>query len=134
VADGDEAVRTLLDPAFDPAREVVLPAGPATPATPSFSGTCRLIGRDADRMSVEAETSGNGYVVLVDAWDPAWRVWLDGRRVELLRANVAFRAVAVGAGRHRVEMRYRPALPWGLVVTGLAITAGLAAVARRPIS
>jgi hypothetical protein len=135
VADGDDAVRTLLDPAFDPAQEVVLSGGPAAPADPSFSGVSRLVARDAERVTVEAELSRGGYVVLVDAWDPAWRATVDGQPADLLRANVAFRAVAVSAGRHRIEMRYRPVmLPWGLVITGVALAAGGAVAGRRVIS
>jgi hypothetical protein len=135
VADGDDAVRTLLDPAFDPGQEVVLPTGPFARADPSFSGTSRLQDRDAERVAVEAELSRPGYVVLVDAWDPAWRATVDGRPADLLRANVAFRAVAVPAGRHHIEMRYRPVtLPWGLVITGLALAAGAAVAGRRLIS
>ena len=122
----------LLDPAFDPAQEVVLPAGPSARAESSFSGVSRLVARDAERVAVEAELSRTGYVVLVDAWDPAWRATVDGRPAELLRANVAFRAVAVSAGRHRIEMRYRPVtLPWGLVITGMALAAGGAVAGRR---
>jgi hypothetical protein len=129
VADGDEAVRMLLDPAFDPAREVVLPSGPAGPAGPAFSGAIHRVARASGGVTVEAELSGSGYVVLVDAWDPAWRASVDGRPVELLRANIAFRAVAVPGGRHLVEMRYRPAaLPWGLGLTALAAALALGVV------
>jgi hypothetical protein len=138
VADGEAGLQMLLDPAFDPARQIVLPAAPATRTDPSSSGTSRVVARGADRVALEAELRGDGYVVLVDAWDPAWRVWVDGRPAELLRANVAFRAVAVPAGRHVVEMRYRPAtLRWGLAISLLAAAAGLAVVARSrrpPIS
>ncbi len=132
IADGEAAVQALLDPAFDPRREIVLPSGPVAPADGSFRGSTRLVAHEADRVALEAELSERGYVVLVDAWDPAWRAEVDGRPVELLRANVAFRAVAVPAGRHRIEMRYRPAtLPWGLGISGLGLVAGVALAAPR---
>ena len=132
VADGAAALRTLFDPAFDPAREVVLAGGPGAPATSFFSGTSRVVSRAADRVRLEADLSGNGYVVLVDAWDPAWRVSVDGRPADLLRANVAFQAVAVTGGRHVIDLRYRPAtLPWGLALTGLAVAAGVAVYFRN---
>jgi uncharacterized membrane protein YfhO len=122
----------LLDPGFDPAREIVLPSGPAAPADGAFSATARLVAREADRVALEAELGGDGYVVLVDAWDPDWQARVDGRPAELLRANVAFRAVAVPAGRHGIEMRYRPAtLPWGLGITGVAVLAGAVLAGRR---
>jgi hypothetical protein len=126
-ADGAAALDLLTDPAFDPGREVVLADGPAASAGAGFSGASRVVGRRADRVELEAELSGDGYVVLVDAWDPAWRATLDGRPVETLRANVGFIAVAAPAGRHHIELRYRPsALPWGLAITALALVAGAA--------
>lgn len=124
VADGAAALQAMLDPAFEPMRQVVLAAGPAAAARPSFSGRSRVVSRAADRVRLEAELNDNGYVVLVDAWDPAWRVSVDGRPGDLLRANVAFQAVAVPGGRHVIDLRYQPAtLPWGLFLTGLAVAA-----------
>jgi uncharacterized membrane protein YfhO len=47
------------------------------------------------------------------------------------RANLAFRAVAVPAGRHVVEMRYRPAtVPTGVVVSAVTLLAGVVAAWR----
>jgi len=132
VADGPEALRALVDPAFDAAREVLLPYGREAAADPAFSGTSRVVVHGSDRVTLEADLASSGYVVLVDAWDPAWQASVDGERVDLLRANVAFRAVAVPAGHHVVEMRYRPAtLPWGIGVSLLAAVACGVAL-RRP--
>ena len=79
-------------------------------------------------------------VVLVDSFDPGWRAWVDGEPAPILRANVAFRAVPVPPGEHRVEMLYRPrALSLGIAVSALTAVIALAAVAalargrlRRP--
>ena len=57
-----------------------------------------------------------------DGYDPGWRASVDGRPASVLRANVAFRAVAVSAGRHVIEMVYRPPLPMaGLVLSGISL-------------
>jgi uncharacterized membrane protein YfhO len=71
--------------------------------------------------------------VVADTYDPGWKATVDGRDAPLLRANLAFRAVPVDAGRHTVEMRYRPAaVVIGLAISGLtAMVAGAALVARR---
>jgi hypothetical protein len=108
VADGASAYALLLRPDFDPAREIVLPEG-APRAAPGFTGTSRVTEMLPDRVRLDAELSQDGYVVLLDAWDPGWRASVDGRPAPVLRANVAFRAVPVPAGRHRVELAYRPA-------------------------
>lgn len=120
IADGLAAYKTLVDPGFDPTREIVLPAGSPAAASPSFSGTSRLGAYLPDRVRIEADLAQPGYVVLVDAYDPAWRATVDGSEAPVLRANTAFRAVAVPAGHHEVELRYRPRS----VVFGLAVSAG----------
>jgi uncharacterized membrane protein YfhO len=70
--------------------------------------------------------------VLVDSYDPGWRADVDGRPAAVERANVAFRGVAVPAGRHRVTLRYRPpAVGMGLVGSLLGLVAA-GVLARRP--
>jgi hypothetical protein len=149
-------LQTLVGPAFDPSREVVLrsrevnprslsswggspappdpPAGAAAPTAPAFSGRSRIVEFRADRVRLESELSAPGFVVLVDAHDAGWRATVDGQPADVLRANVAFRAVAVPAGRHVVEYLYRPrSITWGLAVSGAALLAavGVAAVETR---
>ncbi len=134
VADGLAALRLLVDPSFDPRHEVVLPEGAATPPGPAFGAECHLTEARPDRLRIEARLDSPGYVIALDAFDPGWIARLDGRDVALLRANVGFRAVAVPAGRHEVEMIYRPRGLWpGLLATGAALLLVLGALAtRRP--
>jgi membrane protein YfhO len=139
VADGSAAIGALLDAGLDPRREIVLPSGPSLTPDPAFRGTVVVRHLGMDRITLDADLSGRGYVVLVDAYDPGWRAWVDGRESAIVRANVAFRAVAVEAGRHTVEMRYRPReLILGAALSALALAAlaagGAAAVRRTPLS
>jgi hypothetical protein len=121
IADGADALRMIDDPAFDPRRDVILPDGPPAPPPADFSGTSRIVQWTPDRVTIDAELAQPGYVVLVDTFDPSWRATLDEAPVEILRANVAFRAVRVPAGRHRIEMTCRPRL--------LMLGAGISAIA-----
>jgi uncharacterized membrane protein YfhO len=57
-------------------------------------------------------------VVVSDAWFPGWRATIDGEPAGILPAYSALRGVIVEAGRHRIEMRYRP----GSVVAGALLT------------
>jgi hypothetical protein len=130
VADGIHGLMALIDPAFDPRREIVLPEGRSVPAPAGFHGEARVVHETADRVLIEAELSGDGYVVLVDGHDPGWRAHVDGRKAPLVRANVAFRAVSVPGGRHSVEMVYRPtAALAGLAVSGTTLVALVAFLA-----
>jgi hypothetical protein len=129
VGEGEEALRQLLDPAFAPRAEVVV-SGPGAEAAPAgAAGSVVLDERVADRVRVSARMERAGYVVVTDAFDPGWRAWVDGRPQPVLRANLAFRALRVPAGAHRLEMRYRPrGAVWGaaLSLASLAATALLA--------
>ena len=134
IADGNDAYVALVDPAFDARREVVLATGVPTPADPAFTGGARIAELAADRVRLEVELSSPGYAVLVDSYDPGWRATVDGARADVLRANVAFRAVPVPAGRHVVELRYRPpSVSIGLTVMGGAVllAAALLSSSRR---
>jgi hypothetical protein len=136
IADGAPSLRLIEDPSFDPRREVILPDGApvATPATPP--GTSRIVEWRPDRIRIEAKLAAPGYVVVVDAYDPSWRATVDGAPAEILRANVAFRAVRVPEGRHFIEMVCRPRSLYAGVtasaLTALALVAGLSRRPRRP--
>jgi hypothetical protein len=132
VADGEAARRILQDPAFDPRREVVLADGSALNPPPDFTGTSRVLDLRADRVRLEATASGPGFLVLVDAFDPGWKATLDGRTVPIVRANGSFRAVPVPAGRHLVELIYRPgSIVAGLLVSTVTLVVGLVLVVPR---
>lgn len=54
-----------------------------------------------------------GWVVISDAAWKGWRAFVDGKAVPVARANAAFLAVHVAAGRHDVRVEYRP---WSFVI------------------
>jgi hypothetical protein len=131
VVDGLPALRTLVDPGFDPAREILLPEGTDRAPSPAFSGESRLLDHRPDRVRVEARLDRAGFLVLLDGYDRGWRASVDGREAPLLRANVGFRAIAVPAGAHVVEMRYRPRSAMvGLLVSAVALGVVAAALLR----
>jgi len=134
VADGIEGLEVLIDPGFDPAREVLVPTGSGVappPVTPP--GTARIVEERSDRIALEADLRAPAFVVLADAFDPGWRATLDGTPVALLRANLAFRAVRAPAGHHRIEMVYRPrAIAAGLALSAIALLATLVLLLRAP--
>jgi uncharacterized membrane protein YfhO len=75
-------------------------------------------------VRAQASLSNPGYLVLVDTFDPGWRVRVDGHPATLLRANIAFRAVLLPPGTHEVTFLYRPwsvGLGLTLSATGLAL-------------
>ena len=61
----------------------------------------------------DADMSRPGYVVISDVVWRGWRASIDGRPAGVHRANAAFIAVHVPAGKHEVRLVYRP---WSFVI------------------
>lgn len=127
----------LSDPGYDPRREVLL-EGPraetgGTPPPSGDAGEAAVVEEAPERLLIAVRAPAGGFVVVADAFAPGWRAILDGRAVPILRADGLFRAVAVGAGEHRLEMAYRPAeVPAGFAASlaGLLLAAAWVIMAR----
>ena len=49
-----------------------------------------------------------GYLVLTDTYYPGWQATVDEEPAQILAADHAFRAVALGPGEHMVIFEYTP--------------------------
>jgi hypothetical protein len=104
----------LVAPDFDPARVALLEEPPGVPL-PAASVTApaaamtraRTLEARRTRVVIETDDAAPGVLVIGDAHYPGWTATVDGAPTKLLRADWAFRGVALPAGRHRVELRYR---------------------------
>lgn len=123
-ASPEDAFQRITAPEFDPTRQAVVETGGRTleiPAVRTGAAQERLVIRSGiNTVRVDASIPRASLLVVNDAFYPGWRVYVDGRRRELLRANYAFRGVFVEAGEHTVEFRYLPAS----FVAGAAVSAG----------
>lgn len=130
----------LSDPAFPALDQVIIaasappsegPTGQAPGSTPAAEGKVELIANTPNQVVLRAELGRAGFVVLLDRFDPNWHASLDGREVEVFRADHMFRAVEAPAGTHEIRFFYREKwLGTGLVVS-LATALLLAALAIK---
>jgi len=131
VRDGSEALRLLVDPAFDPRREVVLEGEPGAAGgaggAPEAGGEVVRASFGESRHEVEVRADAPGFLVVTDTWFPGWTVSVDGGPEQPpLRANHLVRAVPVPVGRSRVVFVYRPrAFLAGLWVAAATLALGL---------
>jgi hypothetical protein len=72
------------------------------------SGRARIVSWRPDRIEVEVDADAPGILVLHDTYYPGWFAAVDGREAPILRANLLFRGVEVGEGRHSVVFRFAP--------------------------
>jgi hypothetical protein len=124
------ALRLLDDGTVDPAVTALLEtdvpdlAPPSDPAGESVVVTSYT----ADAIDLRVQAEAAGLVVVSETWDADWRAYVDGERVDVLRANALFRSVWVESGDHLIELRYEPrAFSIGLATS--SGTAGLLLVA-----
>ncbi len=79
---------------------------------------------EPERVVIDTQAATPSMLVLTDAWYPGWEARVDGKKVDVLRADHALRAVALPAGSHRVEFEFRPRL----LQVGAAISVATATV------
>jgi len=121
--DRGDALAAVLDPAFDPSRQVLLAGSPAVTRAAGGAAAARVRSRTANTLEVVTELLAPGVLVVTEAFDEGWSAEVDGRPAEVLRANGLFRAVRLDAGPHEVRFRYRP---WPARAGAALSAAGLA--------
>jgi hypothetical protein len=125
IATEKDAVARLIDPAFDPSREVLLHDAPPPAAAVNGAitgGSATIVGEDARGIVVRVDAPRDGYLVLADTYYPGWSAAIDGQEAPVLRANIASRAVPVRQGRHDIRMTYEPpGLSVGRTITLVAL-------------
>jgi len=102
-ADDSAALDRMANTDFDSNREVVV----QTPASPGFSSAPVTVVPDkvgAERWHAHVSLIRPGYLLQREAWYPGWRARVDGVETPIVRADLLFRAVALGPGEHDVEI------------------------------
>lgn len=122
----------LLDMKSDEA--VVLEGDiPALPGPPMKEGKVEINERGSDRLTLVSEADGAAWLLLRDNLLEGWEARIDGAPAPILRGNVAFRALVLPEGRHRIEFVYAPkSYLWGslLALVSLGILVLLLLIPR----
>ncbi len=103
---------------------------PIEPFTPAAARVIRI--REGSHWSdVDVESTGDALLVCSVTRHKYWRVTIDGRAASVIPVNLQYQAVRVGAGRHRVSLRYRNPLLLAGGLTSLMAMAFLIALIIR---
>ena len=115
----DSALAAVLKPGFDYSNSVVLEGAPQQDlAGQNLTATAQVTEYTPSRVVVQVNSSGNGVLVLNDAFYKDWKVRIGGQPAELLRANYAYRGVKVGQGQSEVVFSFEPkGLKLGFYIT-----------------
>jgi hypothetical protein len=101
-----EALERIASPDFAPGASATSSEGAA--ARFPAGGPVRIVEDGPERLVLEAESAGEGFLVVNDSYFPGWRAEVDGVFTDIVRANGLVRGVPVSPGRHRIVMRYAP--------------------------
>lgn len=107
INDDDKALYTLLGAAVDIHNVVVLNRFPDIPIAGlsndrMIRGTVTVVKERFNDILFEVVSPNNTLLLLNDTYDEGWKTYIDAREAAVIRANYAFRAVAVPAGVHKV--------------------------------
>jgi hypothetical protein len=117
------------------AGEVVLETGSAR-SVASRGGSIRILERSPELLRLETSAPAPTWLYVLRGYFPYRTIRIDGRSVEAVPAQLAFSAVPIPAGVHRLD--WSEDFPggaisrWGPVVFLVALAAGWISSSRRP--
>jgi hypothetical protein len=106
---GDQTAFSAIGQTNVDFRKVVyLPTEAKSRVTAKREPAARIIGKQfgASKETIQVESPGPAMVFISQAYYHNWKARVDGKAVPLWRANYAFQAVEVPAGRHEVTLVY----------------------------
>jgi len=107
----EEAYEEMVNGNFDPSEKVIIssdsfPSSWHDSSAPLKAANIESYGNQY--VKLEAASEEQGVLFISDVYFPGWRAYIDGKEVEIYRANYAFRAIVFPEGEHAVEFIYRP--------------------------
>jgi len=121
-----QALEAITSAEFEPRANVCLSASLRTNCVATGAGEARVesLRIAAHRISCVVQCDQPTLVVVAQSYHANWKATVSGAAAPVWRANYAFQAVHVPAGRHEVVLEYRDnlfTLGAGLTVLGLGV-------------
>lgn len=125
-AESERTPRELIDQlaGIEPRETLIVPPGTAQSDEEQAFAPATIAAYSPSSVTVDAELSAPGYLVLTDMVAAGWKATVDGQPAPIVPVDVGFRGVKLPAGNHRVEMTFSPPL-WqaGMIMSVLAFLA-----------
>ena len=119
-----ETLQAIATDDFAPRREVYLPTTARAKVRATKVADARITSTQwaAQRARFSVEASAPAMVVIAQSFHHNWRALVDGYPARLWRANHAFQALEVPAGRHEVTLVYQDrASQLGTIISALTL-------------
>lgn len=113
--EGIDILNAVKNNSFDPAEVAYVDREIKDVSAPDSTASIRITKYNDEHMIAEVNATGNNFLVFATTYYPVgWKVYIDGKQLEVVRANHMFNGVVVPAGKHKVEFEY---LPESFVIT-----------------
>ena len=119
----DALLARLNDPALDPWQvALVEQVLPCSLSLTTAQEDVQITQRGNNTIALQVKAAADGVLILSELAYPGWRVFVDGERVPIVRADYTLRAACVPAGTHQVTFSFLPtSLIVGAIITGLTL-------------
>ncbi|MCM8781908.1 MAG: YfhO family protein, partial [Candidatus Omnitrophica bacterium] len=113
----DKIIARLKSKAFNPTKEVILEeagdwkleVGTTETNSKFITDKVEIISYKANEVIIKAMVSSPKFLILADSYYPGWKVYVNGRRDKIYRADYILRAVYLKkSGQYLVKFRYEP--------------------------
>ncbi len=123
-----EILKELAKPEFNPEQRVLISGGGSLPppaaAPASSNASVEFTSYSPKVLKLRSQAESSTVLLLNDKYDPGWKVFVDNKPAELLRANFIMRGVYLPGGTHEIVFRFEPPVK-GLFLTLAAIGLGI---------
>lgn len=103
-----QILKTLFSKDFDLRQEIVLENNPGINMTEGSVGRTQIISYNPNNMEISVDSKNNALLFLTDNYAQGWKATIDGKNVQILRADYTFRAIPVEKGKHTIRFSYDP--------------------------
>ena len=110
-------------------------AGNDAVVTHDSSSTIRLTKYEPNSLDYKTSSPNGGVAVFSEVYYPGWTATIDGKPLEIGRANYILRMAYIPAGQHTIHMEYKPGsikttetlayIAICLLIAGFAVSAGV---------
>ena len=123
-----EIITALYDNNINLSTTVLLEKNPGSMTLPSNNQShATILFYDINSVTIRTTSTVAGFLLLTDTYYPGWTATVDGKSVEIYRADYALRAVSVPSGDHTVIFRYTPVIfTVGIIVTCIGLFVSVA--------
>lgn len=70
-------------------------------------GDAKITEYENNKVVIETNNNGNGFLVLTDNYYPTWEAFINGQKTEIFKTDLAFRGVFVSKGKNIVVFKNR---------------------------